>query len=316
MTKFLSRRGALGIAVEATRGTPVVPSYWLPWATISFNDTVTNVAENEGLGNIADQDSFFVTYQQGEGNVDAQLYDSALGYILSSLLGAKPSTAGSYTHTFTMSQTNQPVTLSLFWKDPDRSYIFPMAVVESLKVSIAPGGLVNYTIGFKSKAARDWTAQTPSFTALGNKFLHQNLQYRLATTIAGLAGASETVLKSFDMTIDRNSIFDTTLGTVEPNDILSQEMNITGNLGLNLLDDTFRNYMKAGTYMAMEFYLYSSATSNLKMQFPRVSFSAWDPTYTLKDIAQQKVQFKANYDAANALDIISTCVLNNAHIAY
>jgi hypothetical protein len=92
MTKFVSRRGSLGLAIEATRFTPISPTYWLPWAVMNFADSIEGQREDEGLGNIADSDAFFVTFKKGEGTIDSQLFDQALGYILSSLLGAKPVT--------------------------------------------------------------------------------------------------------------------------------------------------------------------------------------------------------------------------------
>jgi hypothetical protein len=264
------------------------------------------------MGVIADQDSFYVTGKFGAGSIDAEIYDNGLGYILESLLGAVdvPTGGPTYTHTYTLSQTNQAKSLSLYWKDPDRSYMFALAVVDSLKIT------VEYTVTFKSKFAKDWASQTQNFTSLGSKFLHQHLQFRLATTVGGLAGASETPLKAFDMTIARNTIYDESLGTLEPPDILSQAISVSGNLQLNLTDDTFRNLMLNGTYNSMEFKLVGAANSSLQMQFPRVSFSQWQPDYTINQIAQQKVQFKANYDSANALDIISTCVLVNTKASY
>lgn len=318
MTKFVSRRGVLGIAIEATRFTPVSPTYWLPWAVMSFKDGIEGAREEEGLGKIADSDAFFVTFKKGEGSIDSQLFDQALGYILTSLLGAAPVTTGSnpYTHTFTLSQTNQPKTLSLYWQDPDRSYMFAGATVDSLKMVVANNAIVSFTIGFKSKTAKDWATQTPNFTTLGSKFLQQHLQFRLATTVGGLSGASETVLKNLELNINRNTEFDQNLGTVEPTDILAQELSVTGSLQLNLNDDTFRNLMLANTYQAAEIKLFGGTSSSLQLQFPRLDFSEWEPDYSLKQIAQQKINFKANYDAANALDIISTAVLINTKSSY
>lgn len=318
MTKFIGRRGQLGVAYEVTRGTPVVPAYWIPEAKLSFHDMTEIAQENQGFGNIADQDSFYVTLTKAEGDIDAQLYDTGLGYILGSLLGAKAVTTGSnpYTHTFTMSQTNQAATLSLFWKDPDRSYMFPFAVVDSFKVSVKPLGFVEYTIGFKSKSARDWASQTPVYTSTGNKFIHQNLVFKLAANVGSLTAATNISLKEFNLTVSRNVIHDVVMGTVEPEDVLSQEISVEGDLTLNLQDDTYRNYMLAGTYKAMEVNLLASASSSLDLRFPRVGFSQWEPDFTLGEIAKQKIQFKANYDSANALDIISTAVLINTKVSY
>lgn len=318
MTKFIGRRGTLGIAKEASRGTPVAPAYWFPNAKMSFFDGIESAAESQGLGNIADQDSFYVTFRIGTGSVDAQIYDQGLGYILMSLLGAAPVTTGSnpYTHTFTMSQTNQAQTLSLYWKDPDRSYMFPMAVVDSLKITVAPKGLVEYTFTVKSKGADDYTSQTPSFTTLGSKFLHQHLQVRLATTIGGLSGATKLNLTAFELNIARNTMYDEVMGTSEPIDILSQQISVEGSLGLKLEDDTYRNLMLNNTYNAMEMKLLRSTSSSLQLQFPRMSFDQWQPDYTLNNITTQKINFKGNYDAANALYIISTAILINTKTSY
>lgn len=318
MTKFVGRRGTLGVAIETTRGVQVAPAFWIPFATMSFFDRIESAREDQGMGVIADSDSFYVTMQKAEGDVDAQLYDQAIPYILTSLLGAVPVTTGSnpYTHTFTLSSTNQAKTLSLYWKDPDRSYIFPMSVVDSFKMTIAPNGLVEYTIGFKSKRADDYTSQTPSFTTLGNKFLHQHLIFKLASATAGLAAATAISLKGLELNITRNTIFDEVLGTSEPEDILSQSISVEGNVTLNLEDDSYRNFMLNNTYRAMEILLSRSTSSSFDLVFPRVDFSEWEPDYTLNDIAKQKINFKGNYDSANAVAIISTATVINTKVSY
>ena len=318
MTKFVGRRGTLGIAIEATRGTPVAPTYWLPFVTMSFFDRTETQREEQGMGNIADSDSIYVTMKMGEGDIESQLYDQALGYILTSLLGAAPSTSGSgtYTHTFTLSSTNQAKTLSLYWQDPDRSYMFAFATVESLQITVEPTGIVAYTIHFKSKVAKNWATLTPSFTTLGSKFLHQHLQTRLAANVGALSAATAISLKNLDITINRNTIFDSVIGTVEPEDILGQALSVEGSLQLNLEDDTYRGYMLDGTYRAMEVKLLASASSSLQLQFPRVDFTEWEPDYTLNEIAKQSINIKANYDSANALQIISTAVLINTKASY
>lgn len=314
MTKFVGRRGQLGIAVEATRGTAVAPTFWVPWATMSFADTIEEAREQQGLGVIADGDSKYVTQIRGEGEVEAQIYDKALGAVLTGVMGASPTTTGSnpYTHAYTLANTNQHKSVSLYWKDPDRSEIFRLGMVNTFQLSVEPNGFVNYTVGFTSKQARDWTSQTPSYTSLGNKFLHQHVQVRLAAAVGSLAAATPISLKSLELNINKNTMYDSVIGTVEPEDILNQELSVEGSLSLNLEDDTYRDYMTQGTYRAMEIKLFISSSSSLTFQFPRVDFSEWEPDRSLADITTQGINFKANYDQANALDIISTCSLINA----
>lgn len=318
MAKFVGRRGTLGIAIEATRGTPVAPTYWIPFANMSFFDRVETAREEQGMGNIADSDSVYVVMRMGEGEIDAQLYDYGLGYILSSLLGAVPVTsgAGPYTHTFTLSQTNQPKSLSLYWQDPIYNLMFPNAVVDSLQIKVDANGLVEYTVGFKSKRARDWASQTASYTTLGNKFTHQHVENRFAATVGALSAATAISLKSLDLTISRNGMFDSVIGTSEPEDVLGQALSVEGELNLNHEDSTYRTYMLENTYRAWELKLNRSSSSSLQLQFPRVDFTEWEPDYTLNEIAKQKINVKGNYDSANGLQIVSTAVLINGKASY
>lgn len=285
---------------------------------MSFHDTVETQREEQSLGNIADSDSSYVTMKMGEGEVEAQLYDRALGLILIGLMGASPVTTGSnpYTHTYTLSQTNQGKSLALYWKDPDRSDMYALGMLDSLKLSVEPSGLVQWTVGFKSKTAREWTIQTPVYTSLGNKFLHQHLQFRLATTIGGLAAATPISLKKLELNFNRNTMFDGVIGTVEPEDILNQQLSVEGSLSLNLEDDTYRDFMLNGSYRAGEVKLLGSSSSSVAWQFPRLDFSEWEPDVSLNEIMKQNVNIKANYDTSNALDIISSCVLINGQVSY
>lgn len=316
MSKHVGRLGSLGVAKEATRGTPVAtPTFWIPRSVISFDDKTETAREEEGLGKLADSDSNFVVSKRGEGSFESNLDDKLLGIILTSLVGASPVTTGSnpYTHTYTLSNSNQHKSLTLAYKDPDLSKIFPLAVVDMLKITIEPSAIVQFEVGFKSRSGRDWTSLTPDFTGLGSKFLHQHLQFRLASTIGGLSGASAISLKRLELTISANTDFDGVLGTVEPEDILGHQFSVEGSIELNKEDETYRNYMLDGTYRAMELRLERSTSSKLTIQLPRVDFSEWEQDRELNSIVSQTINVKGNYDAANAQDIISSCVLINTY---
>lgn len=321
MTKFAGRRGSLALAIEDTRGVPPTSAsdyFWVPFATMSFKDTVEEAREEQGLGKIADGDSKFVVMKMGEGEVEAQLYDKALGVVLTGVFGAIPTPSGGnpYTHTYTLANTNQHQSVSLYWSDPDRSDMYKLGMVDSFQISVEPSGIVNYTVGFKSKTADEWTAKTPVFTSLGSKFLHQHLQVKLAANIGALSAATPISLKNLEFTVNKNTMFDSVMGTVEPEDVLNQQISVEGTMELNLESDTYRDYMLDGTYRSMEIVLNGGTSSILTIQMPRVDFSEWEPDYTLNEIAKQSINFKANYDATNALDIISTCTLVNAQASY
>ena len=192
MSKFVGRRGAVGIAKEVTAGTIVTPTFWIPVNSISFDDKVTTAREEEGLARIEDSDANYVTNKFGEGEIEFDLNDKQVGLFLTSIFGASPVTAGgpTYTHTYSLQNTNTHQTLSLAYQDPDQTKIFPYVVVDSVEISVEPEGIVKATVSFKSRVSRDWSTLTPDYTALGNKFLHQHLVFKLADVIGNLGAAS------------------------------------------------------------------------------------------------------------------------------
>lgn len=314
MSKHVGRRGTLGLAKESSRGTVVVPTFWVPRVTISFDDKTDTARESEGLGKIADSDANYVVMQRAEGDVEFQADDRILGLFLTSLIGASPVKTGAnpYTYTYTLSQSNQHQSLSILYQDPDITKIFPLGVVNSLKFTVDMNAIVTCTASFMSRVGKDWTAQTADFTGLGTKFLHQHLVFKTASAVGSLAAASAISLKKLEFTISSNTMFDTVLGTVEPEDILNQQFSVEGTIELLKQDETYRRYMLDGTYKSVGISLVNGTTSQLNLQLPRVDFSAWEQDRSLDNIVSQKINFKGNYDAANALDIISTLTLINS----
>lgn len=315
MTKFVGRRYIIGLAKEASRGTALVPTLWLGRNTISFSDRTETAREAEALGRIEDSDANFVTSKYGDGDFEFDLDDKDIGLILTSLMGSSPNTTGgpTYTHAYTLSNSNQHQSLSLAIVDPDASKIFPMVVVDSLQIVVEPNGIVKATVGFMSRGAKDWTALTGNFTSRGNKFLHQHLVFKLASATAGLSGASAISLKGLTLNINANTIKDDVLGTLAPEDILNQQFSVDGSITLNKEDETYRNYMLDGTYRAMQVKFERAANSSLDFQFPRIDFTEWEPDPSLDAITTQTINFKGNYDAANSAAIISTCNLVNTY---
>lgn len=315
MSKFVGRLGNIGVAKEATAGTIVPPTLYVPFNSISFDDKTTTAREEEGLGRIEDTDSNLVTNKFGEGDVEIDLNDLNIGVFLTSLLGASPVTTGgpTYTHTYTLSNTNTHKTLSLAYQDPDQTKIFPYALIDGLEITVEPEGIAKAKMSFKSRVSRDWATLTPSYTTLGNKFLHQHLVFKTASTIGGLAAATNISLKKLTLKISANSEFDNVMGTVEPEAILNHQFSVEGEITLNKTDDTYRQLMLGGTYKSMEISFSRAANSALQLQFPRVDFSEWEQDRGLNDIVGQTLQFKGNYDSANAQASITTCILTSTY---
>jgi len=313
---YVGRRAEFGVAVEATRGVMEVPTHWVPYNSISFDDKATVVVTEEGFGNIQDAENSHVTKRYAEGEVTGSLYDKALGVFLAALFGQSPTSGAGppYTHTYTLLDNNAHKSLSLFVQDPNGQTIFPLSMINSFTISVEPEGLVMYTINFRSASGEDWAVQSPVYTSLGEQFLAQHLNLKIEDDITALDASSDEVkVRSFEITFEKNLTDWDDLGssTVTPGDILNQQFGVSGTIELAYIDREYRNYYLKDTSQAVEMLFLRDADHSLKMQFPLVQFQTWEPNKGLDDIATQTFEFKAMYDSANEQDMVHLCELIN-----
>lgn len=316
MSKFIGRRVELGIGRETTRGTAVSPAMWMPKVELSVQDKVDEARDEASVGVLADSLGKEVTEKYAGGTLRGNVRDQIFGYLLYSLLGSLSTTgSGTYTHAFSVANNNQHPSLSLDIKDPDNYQKFVLAMIETLSIEAELGSFVMFESEFIAKKGQNWTSSTPSYTD-ENQFTKTNVKVKIASDIASLSGASVLSLKRVALNFAKNTIRDSGLGTVQPEDILNRQLSVDGELVLNFEDNTFRDYMLNGSYKAMEIKLDNGATSSLTIQMPRVDFSGWEKDMSNDEIVTQTINFKASYDIDNSLDIISTCSLVNTKASY
>jgi hypothetical protein len=208
--------------------------------------------------------------------------------------------------------------------DANVKEMYPLVMLKSLEINCSLDNIVKYTASFMSKRG-DISSAAVVAVVSENKFTKKHLAFKLAANIAGIAAATAISVKSLTLKFDNNVIMDDVLGTAEPEDIMNKAFSIEGTVELNYTDDTYKNYMRDGTYKSMEIKLVNTDTiltgsastrPSLTMQFPRVDFFEWAPDYSINDIVRQKFSFKCSRDVANSLAPISTCTLVNLVASY
>ena len=326
MTKYIGRRIQVGLAKETTRGAGAVPQIWLPITEFSISDKVEEARSEEGVGNIADSLSKFIVEKYAAGAMNGELKMNSFGYLLLAALGQVSSGVAvdsAYTHAFSLSTSNQHPSLSIDLNDPNNVQRYRLAMLSSLSIKAELGAVVKFESEFECKRSATAGFSNASY-ATESRFTKRHVHVKIADTIAGLAAASELSIKSFTLKLNKNIVRDNALGTVQPEDILNQQISVEGDLMLNYTDETVRNYMLNGNHKALQLVITNSEDSigagstkpSLTIQLPRVDFSGWEPDRGLNDIATQKINFKGNRDVANALDVISTCTLVNGKSSY
>ncbi len=322
MSKIIGRLVNLGIAKETVRGTGVAPAMWLPHSEFSLMEKVDKVRDDNGFSNIADSQDVLVTEKYAEGDISGQLRDQTIGYFLLAMLGGVTTSANGagFSHAFALAQNNTHPSLSIVKKDLNTTLLYELSMLNKLDIKVALDSLATFTAGIIAKSGQATTA-TAAYTS-ENKFSKKHIKVKIADTIAGLAAATYLEIKTLELNIEKNVIRDSSFGTNQPQDILNKSISVAGSISLNFEDNTFRDYMIAGTKKAMEIKfentdvdLGSGLRPSLTIQMPRVDFE-WTPNFALEDIVSQTINFKANYDVANSLQLISTCTLVNAKTSY
>lgn len=322
MTKAIGRLAKIGLGLETSRGTGVAAAFWLPSATVSFDDKVTKVRSPLSYGtiNMAGNQSL-VAQKWAEGTIESDVFDKTFGLIMIAVLGTVSSASfnGAYKHTYTLQEDNQHDSLTMYIDEPNGDLIFELTMVDKLTLEFMPDDVVKMSVDFKSKSSQG-SSETASFTAQ-NKFLGRHLTTKIAAATGDLDAASGLSIKKVTLNFEKNADLNQVLGTVQPEDILNKGFSINGEIMLDYDDRTYANYMLDGSYKAMRLDLVNDdvaiGTTNpaFRLDLSRVDFSAWEPTRENDEVMTQVIQFTALYDTTNS-NVINDCYVVNETSSY
>lgn len=309
MTKFIGRLADIGIAKEAVRGTAeTTASFFLPKISLTVDDGIEQTVDESSIGVIEDSPNASVVGKFAEGEIEGNIYDKSFGLLLLAALGAVntsgPSQSTVYTHAFTVLQSAQHPSLTLFLEDPNQDYKYALGVLQTLEIEALLGQYARYKASFRSKVGATATV-TPAYTA-ENHFLPQHGSVKIASNLSGLGAASALDIRSITLSINKNAEDDRKLGSLDAADILNKQFGVEGSLELVFNANTFKTEMLADTAQAMRVRLTNSDVtigSNLNPQLTidlaKVKFSNFEKSYVNDDIVTATVDFKGFYSLAD-----------------
>jgi len=324
MSKFLGRLADIGIAKEAVRGTAeTTASFWLPKMSLTLDDGIEQTVDESSVGVIEDAAGASVVGKYAEGEIEGNIFDESFGLILLAALGSvstgSPAETSVYTHTFSVLQSAQHPSLTLFLDDPNQDYKYALAVMSSLEIDVSLGQYARYKAAFRSKVGATATL-SPSYAA-ENHFLPQHGSLKTAANLAALGAASTIDIRSIKFTMNKNTEDDRKVGSVDQADILNKEFAVEGTLELVFNDNTFKTEMLGDTAKAMRVRLTNSDVtigSTLRPQvtfdLAKVKFSNFQRNYSNGDIVVATVDFKGFYSISDTSMI--TAELINEQSSY
>ena len=324
MSKFIGRTADIGFAIETTRGTAEASAdFWVPKLSMSYDDGVEQAIDESSVGVIEDATGAAVVGKFAEGEIEGNLYDESFGVLLLATFGSVsttgPTETSVYTHSFTVDQSAQHDSLTVFLDDGNQDYKYALAMVQSMELDFSLGQFAKFTTSIRSKVGTT-ASLSPSYTA-ENHFLPQHGSLKIASNLAGLDAASATDIRSVRLTINKNVEDDRKLGSLDPADILNKQMSVEGSIELVFDAETFKTEMLADTAKAVRIRLTNSdvtlgATLNpqLTIDLASVKFMNFQRGYGNNDIATATVDFKAFYSTGDSSMI--TAELVNEHSSY
>jgi hypothetical protein len=193
MSKGIGRLFALGLAKETTRGTAISSAaYWLPFNDLGFDEKFENAVKDQAYGVIEDSVGQSRVKNWAEGTFKVPLLDRSIGLLLYSMMGgyavSGPSDSA-YTHTFTVGQSAQHQSLTMFLHDPlsAQDYSHANGVINKLDIDAELKKFVELTLSAKAQKGTAQSSFTPALLT-ENYFLPQYMAFKTAPTTAGLLG--------------------------------------------------------------------------------------------------------------------------------
>ncbi len=189
----IGRLVQLGLAKETTRGTtPASASYWLAWDDLSLDEQRKLIPDESAYGIIENATGYQLGKRWMDGTVKAPVTDMSFGLVLYSILGGyahaahNGETTAAYDHTFTVAESAQHQSLSVYIHDPNvQDYSHANGIIHKLEIEYALQKFLIYTasvLGLKGVAQ---SAYSPSQSA-ENRFAAPYGSLNIAPTTSGI----------------------------------------------------------------------------------------------------------------------------------
>ncbi|HVN51080.1 MAG TPA: phage tail tube protein [Acidimicrobiales bacterium] len=223
----------LGIAKEATAGTGVTPTNYIPVLNPQDHDIV-NYQFDEGLrGSLIKNYGVIAGTTESEFGWDGNVHTDAIGWPLAGILGDVVTTGASapYTHTIGIKNNGQPKSYTLtdfYGVTQARQYAFQRFTELTLKYNA--DGLLTYSAKTIGAASTQVSAPTESYSAL-------TAQPGWVVT-ASIAGASSLLYMSGEVALKRPATaIHVASGAQAPVAVFLGALEVTGKMSLIMPDD-------------------------------------------------------------------------------
>lgn len=257
MAKTGGRQVNIGLGIEATPGTAVAETIFLPWTGFSVQSVVEKELFNSarGIRNTASNSMIRRQYSQGSITVIPNVVNAPyfFGLALGSVASVGPVDSG-HIHTITVQNANasmKTATLTIEQGAVETAQ-YTNVVCDSLSFEVSDG-YASMTMEIIGQFGATDTI-TEAYTE-ETEFAYHQMTAKFGTGITAAAAASPTPLKSFSLNIANNVQLDEAFlsgaSTIAASGLIAGPMKVTGSYSLHFEDTTELAKYRANTKDSM-----------------------------------------------------------------
>lgn len=305
----------LGVAAETPRGSAAAPTRWIPARTPTGVRLVVEKTQiKETRGTRFSSSGLETTHKRAEGDLEFNVRNTTIGYILKSLLGQVSSAAVAgettvFKHTFGIlsdSPSNPSLTLAL--SQPGfQDYEYALALATELELSTPMNDLVNGTVKFLAAGEAEKTpSYTPVFQDDDHYFRNHDIRVKIANNVAGLAAADAICIKDFKIKLANNAKPQMCVASLAPVDILGMTYEIEGNLTVDYTGKDNHDKYANSTVFAMQLTMENTSVTiggashpKIVVTLPNVTIKEYKANRPIDDIVSEELAISCHYSLAD-----------------
>ncbi len=316
MANIIGRLMAVGLGKETARGTAVAPTFFVPQTEFSVMDRDEKIMDNSALGRIEEMHDGDQNHQWAEGSLAGNIRDQSFGLILLAAFGQVSSAlrgteTAVYNHTFSVANTNTHPSLTIAAKDANEDIRMALGMLGRLEIRFELGSYLSYTADFTAKKSATAT-NTVAYTT-ENKFRPQDVTLKIAPTVAGLAAATPTQIRSLTLTIEKNIEADYALGTTNIVEIFNKQFTTSVSFSARYGSTALKDLVFNGTKQAMSITIArpdvtigTASNPALSFTFQPGFFRSWEKDGGLDDILSQNIEVSPLYSTSASAEVTAT----------
>jgi len=289
-------RSSLGLAKEATPGTALAPTVFVPVTGITPKDNVTQLEDKAWRGSMVDAYGVQAGPISGELSFDGDVFPDTVGYLLRGILGdlTETGSASPYSHTFALlnSGDGQPPTYSLTDFYAAGTRVYAGAKFSELDFKLSPDALLTYSAKATTYGSATATTPTPAYS--------DAIPLAAWRSTVSINGALFSEMTDAEIDIKRTvTVVKAVDGTQGPFSLWAGAVAVDGKATLVMEDDTYLSKYLTAASNQLTFDLALGDGSELTFQMSNAVVTAADITRG-KDYIELPISFKAY---ANTTDV-------------